>query len=146
MFKTSSKITSGLAVMLATGALAGPASASMLDGTSPAPNADQIASMQSKGDQVKQSGLSVRNLPQGSGGFLAHRQAANNRVFVINTPDNRADRGIPAVRIEQAAKTVPASNSSDIDTTSAGLGLALLALLGGAVVIARRQTRGHLAS
>jgi len=145
MFKTSSKITSGLAVMLATGALAGPASASMLDGTSPAPNADQIAAMQqSQGGQVK-SGLSVHNLPQGSGGFLAHRQAADNRIVVVKTPDNKADRGIPAVRIDQA-KTVESSTSSDIDATSAGLGLALLALLGGAVVFARRQTRGHLAS
>jgi hypothetical protein len=144
MFKTTSKISSGLAVILATGALAGPASASMLDGTSPAPTSDQIAAMQSQGGQHK-TGLSVQNLPQGSGGFLEHRQAADNRVVVVNSPDNRADRGIPAFRIDQA-KTVQSGNGSDIDTTSAGLGLALLALLGGAVVIARRQTRGHLAS
>ena len=144
MFKTSSKITSGLAVMLATGALAGPASASMLDGTSPAPNDQQIAALQ--GHKSSQSGPNLQNLPQGSGGFLAKRSDSNgSSTFVAKVPDDQAVRGLPAVRIEQA-KTVASSNSSDIDTTSAGLGLAVLALLGGTVVIARRQTRGRLAS
>lgn len=144
MFSKTSKIAPLLALVVALGATAGPASASMLDGTSPSQLPPVV--------HAKVVGPGTHTQPARPLGALQDRMTVNHdrgqsvATITVLRPDDRADRGIPATKIELSKPVATDSASSSIDSTSVAIGLGLFALLGGLVMVARRQTRAPLAS